>query len=78
MHACAWRRLGRLAHFLAGLVSALAVEIHWALTLVGFLVFLVYEGDEEKVLGDALFQEMLEYGLGFYAGATLLLCLRVV
>lgn len=65
----------QVAHFLAGLLSALGVMVNPVLAIVGFLVFLCYEVDESWHIPDPAFQELREYGYGFYLGIVILMCL---
>jgi len=65
--------LARAAHVLSGLLTALASLIDPSLVIVGFLVFFAYEATEQKMVGDQMFVEMREFGVGFFAGVLILL-----
>ena len=74
----AYRLLCSASHFLAGLLSSLAVAVSPVLTVVGFLVFLIYELDEEWKLNDVAYEEIREYGAGFFLGIAVLLVITVL
>lgn len=66
-----------VAHFLAGLLSALAVLVNPVLSVLGFLIFWLYELNEELHLKDAFYEELREYACGFFLGVVILLVLRL-
>jgi hypothetical protein len=74
----AYKLLCSVSHFLAGLLSSLAVAVSPVLTVVGFLVFLIYELDEEWKLEDYAYEEIREYGAGFFLGVAILLAITVL
>jgi len=59
------------AHVLFGILTTISARISPLLPLAFFAAFLAYEGDEEKILGDALFEEMREYATGLALGIPL-------
>jgi len=65
--------VGVLAHFVAGLLSALSAEVSWALCIVGFAGFACYELAQYFRLRDHIDEEFLEFMVGFYVGVALLL-----
>jgi len=73
----AYKLLCSISHFLAGLLSSLAVAVSPVLTIIGFLVFLIYELDEEWRLSNAAYEELREYGVGFFLGVAILLAITV-
>jgi hypothetical protein len=74
----AYKLLCSVSHFLAGLLSSLAVIVSPVLTVIGFLVFLIYELDEEWKLTDPAYEEIREYGIGYFLGVALLIAIKVL
>jgi len=74
----AYKLLCSLSHFMAGLLSGLAAAVNPVLTIVGFAVFLIYELDEEWNLNDTAYEEIREYGAGFFLGVAILLAATVL
>jgi hypothetical protein len=68
--------LTKLGHALFGFICALSVLVSPVLTVVGFVLFVVYELDEYFHLSDEAYEEIREFGYGFGAGIFLLLLLR--
>ena len=62
-----------LSHVVAGLISALAILISPVLTVVGFLVFTLYEMNQDFHKDDYFDEELMEYGIGFFLGIVVLL-----
>jgi len=65
--------LTKLGHGAFGLLMALIVLFEPVLTVVGFILFLIYEFDEEWHLHDEAYEEIREALYGFSAGVILLL-----
>lgn len=59
-------RVKRIAHYLTGVLITLSVLVHWILPVVGVLLFLVYEFDEDWHLNDKAFKDILECAIGFF------------
>jgi len=55
----------KLAHYICGALTVLAVKIHAILSLILFVGFVIYEIDEEKMIKDYAFEELREYLIGF-------------
>ncbi|XOB63836.1 hypothetical protein ACMC56_16720 (plasmid) [Campylobacterota bacterium DY0563] len=66
----------RLAHFLAGIITAAASVQGWLLGLLLFSTFIIYELDEDLHLGDLAFVDIRDYALGLYTASLLLLLFR--
>jgi len=64
--------LYKTIHFLAGFLTAVFIRVHFVLSLLAFLVFFLYEVDEEKLLGDSYFEELCEYGVGLYLAGLIM------
>jgi len=62
-----------LSHVLAGFLSCVAILISPVLSVLGFVIFLVYEMDQDWRKDDWLDKEMMEYGMGFFLGIVVLL-----
>ena len=56
--------LKKLAHIFGGFLTGLLSVSNPVLAVIFFIAFLVYEMDEEKVLGDACFEELREFMYG--------------
>jgi hypothetical protein len=74
----AYKLLCSISHFLAGLLSSLAAAVSPVLTVVGFIVFLIYELNEEWKLSDPAYEEIREYGAGFFLGVAILLAIKAL
>jgi hypothetical protein len=66
-----------LAHLIFGLLSALSVVINPVLTIISFLIFVMYELDQDFRLNDYSYQEFCQFGLGFGLGMFFLLLLHL-
>ena len=73
-----WDKLCILSHVFAGFLSCLAVVIDPVLTIVGFLVFSIYEINQQIHKHDFLDEEFMEFGIGFFFGVILLIIWMVV
>ena len=62
--------LTKLAHFLAGLLTGYSTEFSIVLPILLFLVFIIYELDEDWHLSDESYRDILEYALGLYLYAS--------
>jgi len=62
-----------LAHVTFGFLASVSVLISPVLTIVNFLIFLVYEMEQDWRLGDYAYQELREYGFGFGLGTVVML-----
>ena len=67
-----------MAHFTFGLLSALSVVIHPILTVIAFLIFILYELDQDFRLSDYAYQEICQYGFGFGLGIVILLFFKIL
>jgi hypothetical protein len=67
-----------LAHLIFGLLSALSVVINPVLTIISFLIFVMYELDQDFRLNDYAYQEFSQFGLGFGLGMFILLFLKIL
>ena len=67
----------KLAHYIAGILIALSSMVSWTLPIVGAIMFLVYEVDEDWHLHDKAYHDILEAMLGFFV-ATAGLIIREV
>ena len=54
------------AHYLVGILVALSSRESWVLPLVGILIFLAYELDEDWHLYDEAYHDILECAIGFF------------
>jgi hypothetical protein len=68
--------LTRIGHALFGFLCALAAQVNATLSIIGFILFLVYELDEEWRLGDEAYEEIAEFLYGYAAALTLLVVMR--
>lgn len=66
-----------LAHFTFGLLSSLSVIVNPVLTIISFLIFLAYELNEEWKIKDTGYIEILQFGVGFACGMTILILLKL-
>lgn len=66
----------KLTHFLVGFLSALSPSC--CLSVLGFLVFSVYELVEYIKKHDTLYLEFREYGVGFFAGVFIRIVLHTL
>ena len=68
-----WEKLCILSHITAGFLSCIAVMINPVLTVIGFILFTLYEVNQQFHKDDFFDEEMLEYGIGFFLAITILL-----
>jgi len=66
-----------LAHSTFGLLSSLSVIVSPVLTVISFLIFIIYELDEQWRIEDTAYIEIMQFGVGFACGMTLLLALKI-
>jgi len=66
-----------LAHFTFGLLSSLSVLVSPTLTVISFLIFILYELDQDFRLQDYMYQEICQFGFGFGLGMLILIILRI-
>jgi len=68
------RKLAQVFHFLAGFVTTLTII--YLSPVVGtlmFIVFLIYELDEDWHISDKAFIDILFYAIGLYVAAVILM-----
>ncbi|MBA7566417.1 hypothetical protein ES708_08108 [subsurface metagenome] len=66
-----------LMHIPAGLITCLAVYVHWSLVLAFFGAFIIYEINEDKHIEDRAFHDILGFLAGLGTGIIILFCLGV-
>jgi len=66
-----------LAHVVFGFLASVSILISPVLTVVNFLIFLVYEMDQQWTIRDEAYEELREYGLGFGLGVVFLFILTL-
>lgn len=62
-----------LAHITFGFLASVSVLISPILTVINFLIFLVYELNQDWRLNDYAYEEFREYGFGFSLGVVVML-----
>jgi len=62
-----------LAHIIFGFLGSISVLINPILCVINFLIFLVYELDQDWRLHDYAYEELREYGFGFGLGVVVML-----
>jgi hypothetical protein len=62
-----------LAHVTFGFLASVSVLISPVLTVINFLIFLIYELDQEWNISDKAYEELREYGFGFGLGTIVML-----
>lgn len=67
-----------LLHIPAGLITCLAIYIHWSLVLVFFGAFTIYEINEDRHVEDRAFHDILGYLFGLGIGIVVLFILKCV
>jgi len=67
-----------LLHIPAGLVTCLAVYVHWSLVLVFFGAFAIYELNEDTHIEDRAFHDILGYLFGLGIGIIVLFILKSI
>jgi hypothetical protein len=63
-------------HYLVGILTALSALISVGLPLVGALMFLVYEMDEDWHIRDSAYHDILEAEVGFWVAVGAMLLVR--
>jgi hypothetical protein len=58
------------AHYLAGILVAVSSLVNWVLPLIGTVLFLTYELDEDWHLYDRAYQDVLEAMIGFFVAVS--------
>ena len=71
-------RYRNAAHYLAGILSAMSIEVHWCIVLGGIALFLAYEVNEDWHLSDKAFHDILEFMIGFFVAAGGLIAWRFI
>ena len=71
-------RYRNAAHYLAGVLLALSSMVSWTLPVVGCIMFLVYEVDEDWHIKDNAYHDILECMLGFFLATTGLIVWRLL
>lgn len=66
-----------LMHIPVGLITCLAVYIHWSLVLAFFGAFTIYEINEDRHIEDRAFHDIIGYVFGLGIGIIVLFCLGV-
>lgn len=67
-----------LMHIPAGLITCLAIYIHWSLVLTFFGAFTIYEINEDKHIEDRAFHDILGYLFGLGIGIVVLFILKCI
>lgn len=67
-----------VAHYLVGIIIVMSSQVHWTLPLVGVLLFLAYEVDEDWHLYDEAYHDILEAMLGFFVTVAGLIIWRLL
>ncbi len=67
----------KLIHFIAGFLTALTTYYNNMLSILLFIIFIIYELDEDWHLSDQAFKDILEYAVGLYAAAIILLVVEL-
>jgi len=65
----------RLAHYAAGFLTAQSFLAHPFLPIIGFLIFFLYELNQELKKDDWFDEEMREFGVGFFISVSVLIAL---
>lgn len=71
-------RYRNAAHYIVGLLIALSSMVNWVLPLVGAVLFLFYEVDEDWHLYDEAYHDILEAMIGFFIATAGLIIWRLV
>jgi hypothetical protein len=58
--------LKQIIHFLAGVLTAYTSFYNIALSILMFIVFVIYELDEDWHIRDQAYKDILVYALGLY------------
>lgn len=69
-------RYRNLAHYLAGIITAVSSLVSWVLPLVGAIFFLTYEVDEDWHIRDKAYHDILEAMIGFFVATAGLISWR--
>ncbi len=62
----------KITHFLAGFLTACVSQINAVLSVLMFLIFIIYELDEDWHLSDQAYIDIRDYAAGLYAAATII------
>lgn len=60
----------QIAHFLAGLLTAHTSFYNPLLSVLMFIIFLIYELDEDWHIKDRAYRDILQYAVGLYLYAV--------
>lgn len=71
-------QIGCLAHLTTGALMALLWRVHWVLSLIACVLFLVYEVQEWLIIKDKAYRDMLECSAAFFTISALQLVLGVL
>jgi len=63
----------KLAHFLAGLITGITSTFNPVLSAITFMGFIIYEVIEAVDEKDKAWKDIMEYMIGLYASAVLIL-----
>jgi len=64
-------KLTSIAHYVAGfLIPYIAIYIHWSISLIATILFILYELDEEFHLSDESYIDIKEFLIGLYIGCV--------
>ncbi len=67
------KTINTLTHIISGLITSLTTQINPALATLLFIIFIIYELDEDWHIRDKAYRDLLEYGIGLYIGALAIL-----
>jgi len=60
----------KVAHFVAGFLTGYSTELSFVLPILMFLVFIVYELDEDWHISDNAYEDIRDYAVGLYLYAS--------
>ncbi len=63
----------QVGHFVAGVLTALCAVSYPLLSAFMFIIFIVYEVNEDWHLSDSAYRDILVYAVGIYVAAVILL-----
>jgi len=70
------RKLAQVFHLLAGIITAMTIiYLSPVVGVIEFVVFLIYELNEDWHISDKAFIDILFYAIGLYAAAVILMIL---
>jgi len=67
-----------VAHYIAGIITALSYKIHWVLVPCGLPVFLAYEINQSQNIPDPAYEEIMEFAIGFFVTCAGLIIWRLI